>query len=623
MIERRRYYYWLLICVCALALPALWVFSAQAAASTLFVAPAGFCGGPLPCYATLQAAVDAAQPGDEIRVAKGEYLLMGSSTQLARVTKDLTILGGYSTGNWVTPDPAANPTILNAVGQGRVMEVSGPVAVTIYGLRLQYGEANGLGGAELGEDAGGGLLVVGADVVLSHSWVLTNTVTDGMGGGIYVTDSPHSFIMEHCVVQANYAESGGGAYLEEITSTLTSNVFQGNTSASQYAGGGLRVEAGNLTMKDNIFNGNQGGQGGGIALTYTEALLDRNTVTNNISVRGGGLHINESIVGLTGNLIQGNSSGDGGGLYVKWSNMVMVFNSVLDNEAKLAGGSMYGGGLWLDTSRTTEVILRGNLFEGNTASDGGGINMFGTNPAVVEGNSILDNTATDPTYNGHGGGVYCDAYGASFERNIIQRNTAIQGSSGASATNGGGITITKFATLTNNIITNNIVTGNNAIAPGIYVRGASPKFYHNTISGNIGGGGSGIYATQQTIDNTPAQPLLYNNIIANQDVGVYVSDGSPQNMASLFGVLWWNNDLNWEGQVSAYYAITGNPLFVNAPLYDYHIGAGSAAIDQSPSSYLTVDVDNEPRLGLHDLGADEYWASGALQRLFLPLTLKD
>lgn len=104
-----------------------------------------------PCR-TVQYAVDQALPGDEIRVAAGTYTDMdnlGDLRQIVYLEKSLTIRGGYTTANWTTPDPGANPTTLDAEGQGRVMVISPTITVHLEGLRFVGGDATGLGAAPL------------------------------------------------------------------------------------------------------------------------------------------------------------------------------------------------------------------------------------------------------------------------------------------------------------------------------------------------------------------------------------------------------------------------------------------------------------------------------------------
>ena len=67
----------------------------------------------------------------------------------------------------------------------------------------------------------------------------------------------------------------------------------------------------------------------------------------------------------------------------------------------------------------------------------------------------------------------------------------------------------------------------------------------------------------------------------------------------------------------------GDPDFVDADAGNYHIGPGSAAIDRGVNAGVLRDIDNEPRLGTPDLGADEYWAPGALKTIYLPLILRN
>jgi hypothetical protein len=58
-----------------------WGLTLSAAASgPSYVAPSADCGTAVSCYATLQSAIDAVQPGDEIRVAQDRQQRMGKGT---------------------------------------------------------------------------------------------------------------------------------------------------------------------------------------------------------------------------------------------------------------------------------------------------------------------------------------------------------------------------------------------------------------------------------------------------------------------------------------------------------------------------------------------------------------
>jgi len=155
----------------------------QASPGVRYVAPGGNCGGATPCYSSVQAAVDAAAPGDEIRVAAGIYTGVQNrpalnipgyftATQVVAITKPVTIRGGYATTNWNVSDPVANPTTLDAQEAGRVFCIIG-TQVTLEGLRVINGNSAGLGGDRSwhGElwNVGAGFYILSATVAISNT----------------------------------------------------------------------------------------------------------------------------------------------------------------------------------------------------------------------------------------------------------------------------------------------------------------------------------------------------------------------------------------------------------------------------------------------------------------------
>ena len=227
----------------------------------LYVAPDGDCGGASPCYDSVQAAVNAAEAGDVIKVATGVYTEVQSRpappgysgsavvTQVVYISKTVTVQGGYATANWTTPYSLTQPTTLDAQGQGRVVCIAGNISPTLEGLRITGGDA----------EVGGGIYVFYATATISGNWVFNNTATYGGGIG------------------ADY----GGV-------TITGNMIVENraTGSGDWGGGGIMVDESSAIISSNAITGNVAVQGGGVFVARGETpIVSSNVVCSNTLYR--------------------------------------------------------------------------------------------------------------------------------------------------------------------------------------------------------------------------------------------------------------------------------------------------------------------------------------------------
>ena len=581
---------------------------AQAAPGIIYVdgaAPVNpDCGSPTTPCATIQDGVDAARPGDELRVAAGEYTAINDRAgraQIVYLDKSLTLRGGYPPGDWQHPDPDAHPSVLNAQGRGRALYAAGMITLTLEGLTITGGDASGLGGGRIGEDVGGGLYLLSATATLSGCRILSNTAGYGpesAGGGLYLRYGA-LHLRDSTLAENAAGKRGGGAYLYDSAVTLSGSRVLSNTAFA--AGGGLALHTCAISLTDNTIAHNSANYGGGLVIDKSDVTLAGNTILSNTAgAYGGGVYLGDSAALLEDNHIAQNKAlTAGGGIYLANSNAILRGNTLVANE----GINTAGGGLGL---RSGEITLERNAFTANvTEGDGGGLSLAYAR-AMLLGNAIAGNIA----YHG-GGGLFAGSSDVSLEGNRIANNTAYLV--------GGGLRLTNSdVSLQNDLVVNNLVALATNGGSGIHAVQSSLRLQHTTWARNRGGDGSALH-----IEGLSGPLLLTNTLLVGHTIGITLAAGNRITLeATLWGAGSWANGADWAGAgtvVSGTRNIWGDPAFVEAEGGNYHIMASSAARDAGVDAGVGRDMDGQPRpIGpAPDLGADEF-----CYQTFSPLALK-
>jgi hypothetical protein len=277
-------------------------------------------------YRTPQEAVDAASPGDTLRVR-------GTCVGDTRVTKSLTIAGER---RHATTLDGGN----DAQHPGSVLTVAGglglpQVNVTVSDLTIT--------GGYLPTEPGAGL---------------------GFGGGGISNGTEDNLTLNDTTVIGNHAPSGGGIWNGLALIVLNHSTVTGNTAQN---GGGIATGFGALRLVDSSVSRNHavragGGvfdQEGGVAVT--DSVLSRNSADE----AGGGLYNDGSFVVSGGSVVARNTTaGNGGGVYNESALTLSDGASVIKNKAALRGGGIYedeGAGAAISYSSGWSGSVSGNL----------------------------------------------------------------------------------------------------------------------------------------------------------------------------------------------------------------------------------------------------------------------
>lgn len=435
-------------------------------------------------YETLQAAINEAENGDTVVLAKDvtENININKSITLDLNGKTLTGLGDDSVVTITGSDTKVTVTS-SAEEKGVITGGNNPsngggfsiqdATVSLHNLSITENKAIGDGGGVTGgggiyaKDAnltldnvhvykntadleeheaadGGGILSIGGALTIKNNSVIENNTAIDDGGGICASNTLVN--IEASVIQDNHSLYGGGLYVTGKNScTITQNTRIQNNRAEYMTpkqketefmvpiGGGIYCGDGlDLTIQNSTVALNIGGeQGGGIvAYSIGELILDHAEITNNNATVGGGIFALCTAAANTHITLRNDSS-------------------INKNSATSFGGAIYGAPV-LKGIPLSITVESSSIYD-NEAANGAGIaiyNQFDKKDATItikSGGKLYGNKAT----NGYGGGIYSQGttitIGESTTNSDSNEEEPITNNNGASIRNnqasvgGGGI----------------------------------------------------------------------------------------------------------------------------------------------------------------------------------------
>lgn len=380
-------------------------------------------------FVKLQDAIDLAEEGYEIWVAKGTYKPDRVVREITPVSnpgdegyerffhfslKDkVAVLGGFTAGETEKDqrDPAENETILS----GDIDEIAGLSSGDAYNVMLNINiyEDTVLDGFTI---TGGN-----ADYSLSPGVDLY----PNQGGGINNRSTANPTI-RNCIFKGNYALIAGGAMANlKSHPQIYDSVFEENNSAR---GGALSNDISSPYVQNTVFRNNSAPDGyGGAVFNKGKSrgfFIDCRFTDNSANDGGAMNNTVDSGVTVTGGIFSGNEAHNGGAVSNSQSSPYFSDSIFENNTASVGGGAIENfsdaspkivncifknnsatgisdGGAMLTNTGTPIVVS--SLFYQNTAYNGGAVANTGSSGHFIA-NTFVNNSATGQF--GYGGGMY-------------------------------------------------------------------------------------------------------------------------------------------------------------------------------------------------------------------------
>lgn len=409
--------------------------------------------------------------------------------------------------------------------------------------------------------------------------------------GIINLLSPLPIIGEETSIQgpgaAQLAVDGGNSFrvLESTAVTLTiADLTIQNGRPASGEGGGVR-SLGPLTLTNvAVLSNTSQIRGGGVYATGQVQIVNGRFENNrSVSSQGGGLLVTNRAFITGTQFISNTSAAQGGGAVVYTYSSLWGTRFERNRSLFANGGGLYASGV---------VTLTETTLISNTAfGDGGGILAFGQ--ANVYRSQFINNQCAD-----QGGAMYVGSF------LTVQQSAFVNNRGGR----GGAI----FHNALTGSLENTLFARNTATMAGahLFLNGSYPVVLTHVTAVGAASGGTAVH-------NVNADVTLTNTVVASHTIGINNLNGSVSQDYNLF----YGNGTDAQGTMTGgANNVTGDPRFID-PVHDnYHLGAGSAAIDVGADTAVTDDYDGEirPLDNGFDIGFDESNYIAGLAIAFTP-----